>query len=320
MSDERPIPLHGGPSEPDDRGGERGSPEIQRAGRREDPRDSRIRGGDAGRALGDGARRGPRPRGERDLPHPSGARLARLSLPPAGQRPLLHVAQAVRACPRGAGDPQAGRRGAADHAGACTRTRCNRATSPCSTAATCSSSCSATRRCRCATPFSLGARFPFEETSSGLVLYAKRRCPVARVARPESRGPAPRAAKQAAHAAPAGRGHPRAGGTICAPRSRWRGVTNISVPIHDHLGHAVAALTVAYLKQRAGPPFRSRPSSSVRSTPGWRCRGNWARAAGCRNRRRSRLPARPARAAMSQPPAAARGTITARPSSWEEKP
>lgn len=96
---------------------------------------------------------------------------------------------------------------------------------------------------------SLGARFPFEETSSGLVLYANADARV-REALDRILASRPQGGQQlrTLHRQAEGileRGHD------LRPSLSVDGVTNISVPIHDHLGHAVAALTVAYLKQRA---------------------------------------------------------------------
>ncbi len=94
----------------------------------------------------------------------------------------------------------------------------------------------------------LGARFPFEETSSGLVIYTYSSERI-RARLDEQLGlgqPADEIASIAARAA--------------AIRERGRevkislavgGVTNISVPIFDYLGHIVAALTVPYMPQRA---------------------------------------------------------------------
>ncbi|WP_306119075.1 MULTISPECIES: IclR family transcriptional regulator [unclassified Roseitalea] len=96
---------------------------------------------------------------------------------------------------------------------------------------------------------SLGARFPFEETSSGLLLYAfsdaatREGLDRAVAARETGAGPVATVRRQAEEIV--ARGHDlRASLAV-------DGVTNISVPIFDYLGHVVAALTVAHLKQRA---------------------------------------------------------------------
>jgi DNA-binding IclR family transcriptional regulator len=92
----------------------------------------------------------------------------------------------------------------------------------------------------------LGAKFDFAETSSGVVIYAHSSEPV----------------RQQLDAALADRK-----AELAAVHSRARailrdgyevkkslavgGVTNISVPVFDYLGHIVAALTVPYVPQRA---------------------------------------------------------------------
>lgn len=94
----------------------------------------------------------------------------------------------------------------------------------------------------------LGAKFDFAETSSGVVIYAY--------------STKPAQAELDAYLAAEGRGaetadvHARAE-AILASGSEVKtslvvgGVTNISVPVFDYLGHIVAALTVPYVPQRA---------------------------------------------------------------------
>lgn len=95
----------------------------------------------------------------------------------------------------------------------------------------------------------LGARFDFAETSSGVVVYAYSAEPVR--ARLDAwlldQG---RPARELAAV------HARAAAILkagCEVKKSLavEGVTNISVPVFDHLGHVVAALTVPYMPQRA---------------------------------------------------------------------
>ena len=91
----------------------------------------------------------------------------------------------------------------------------------------------------------LGARFPFEETSSGLVLYAHS-APDTRAALDRAVGNEAALATVRQQAAKIlSRGHD------LRPSIAVEGVTNVSAPIFDYLGHVVAALTVPYLRQRA---------------------------------------------------------------------
>jgi DNA-binding IclR family transcriptional regulator len=95
----------------------------------------------------------------------------------------------------------------------------------------------------------LGAKFDFAETSSGLVLYAyaganiRDRLDAWLIA--DKRGAAEIAAVGRRAAAVVSNG-----GEV-QPSLAVSGVTNVSVPIFDHLGHAVAALTIPYMPQRA---------------------------------------------------------------------
>jgi DNA-binding IclR family transcriptional regulator len=94
----------------------------------------------------------------------------------------------------------------------------------------------------------LGAKFDFDETSSGVVIYAH-------------------SAEHTRHQLDAFLLREGRGDRIAAVHARARsvvklgyevkkslavgGVTNISVPVFDYLGHVVAALTVPYVPQRA---------------------------------------------------------------------
>lgn len=95
----------------------------------------------------------------------------------------------------------------------------------------------------------LGARFPFEETSSGLVLYAH--------ADARTRETLDRVLAARADASVRIANLNREAATILERGYDLRaslavgGVTNVSVPVFDHLGHSVAALTVAHVEQRA---------------------------------------------------------------------
>lgn len=94
----------------------------------------------------------------------------------------------------------------------------------------------------------LGARFSFEETSSGLVIYTYSAERI-RARLDEQLGlgqPTDEIASVAARAAAI-----RTAGREVKTSLAVGGVTNISVPIFDYLGHVVAALTVPYMPQRA---------------------------------------------------------------------
>ncbi|HEY0918591.1 IclR family transcriptional regulator [Devosia sp.] len=95
----------------------------------------------------------------------------------------------------------------------------------------------------------LGAKFDFAETSSGVVIYALSKDTVreqldAWLAQ-DGRSPEELASVASRAAAIRARGYE------VQPSLAVSGVTNISVPIFDHLGHVVAALTVPYMPQRA---------------------------------------------------------------------
>lgn len=95
----------------------------------------------------------------------------------------------------------------------------------------------------------LGAKFPFEETSSGVVIYAYSSDQV-RHSLEE------RINERAAHFEEIGSVQERAEqirrtGYELRKSLAVGGVTNIAVPIFDYLGHVVAALTVPYVPQRA---------------------------------------------------------------------
>jgi DNA-binding IclR family transcriptional regulator len=94
----------------------------------------------------------------------------------------------------------------------------------------------------------LGARFPFEETSSGLVIYAysSERIRVQLDEQLRLGQPADELASIAARAADI-----QQNGREVKVSLAVGGVTNISVPIFDYLGHVVSALTVPYMPQRA---------------------------------------------------------------------
>lgn len=95
----------------------------------------------------------------------------------------------------------------------------------------------------------LGAKFDFAETSSGVVIYALSSEAVREQldawlaldgrSADEIKSVAARAAAIAKN------------GFEVQPSLAVSGVTNISVPIYDYLGHIVAALTVPYMPQRA---------------------------------------------------------------------
>lgn len=99
----------------------------------------------------------------------------------------------------------------------------------------------------------LGARFPVQETSSGLVLLAglpepEREQVIAEIAR---HGTAPDVAETLRrHLQPVLRQ-----GYDVRPSLMVPGVTNISYPVHGHRGEIVAALTTPYLRvSRDAPP------------------------------------------------------------------
>ncbi len=95
----------------------------------------------------------------------------------------------------------------------------------------------------------LGAKFPFEETSSGVVIYA--------YSSPRVREQLDAWLCRGEHAeSEIGQVATRAEAILkagCEVKKSLAvaGVTNISVPIFDYLGHVVAALTVPYMPQRA---------------------------------------------------------------------
>jgi DNA-binding IclR family transcriptional regulator len=95
----------------------------------------------------------------------------------------------------------------------------------------------------------LGAKFAFEETSSGVVIYAyssdRVREQLDAWLRQDGR-PEEEIAQVAARAADI-----LAVGCEVKQSLAVGGVTNISVPVFDYLGHVVAALTVPYMPQRA---------------------------------------------------------------------
>jgi DNA-binding IclR family transcriptional regulator len=95
----------------------------------------------------------------------------------------------------------------------------------------------------------LGAKFDFAETSSGVVIYAyspqhvRDQLDAWLVADNRSRDEIARVAARSASIAKAG--------YEVQKSLAVEGVTNISVPVFDHLGHVLAALTVPYIPQRA---------------------------------------------------------------------
>jgi DNA-binding IclR family transcriptional regulator len=95
----------------------------------------------------------------------------------------------------------------------------------------------------------LGAKFAFEETSSGVVIYAyssdRVREQLDAWLRQDGR-PTEEVAQVAARATAI-----LAEGCEVKQSLAVGGVTNVSVPIFDYLGHVVAALTVPYMPQRA---------------------------------------------------------------------
>ena len=95
----------------------------------------------------------------------------------------------------------------------------------------------------------LGAKFDFAETSAGAVIYALSPEPVRRrldawmqaEGRPQEE--ILRLAERAERI--------RADGMEMRESLAVSGVTNIAVPVFDHMGHVVAAMTVPYMPQRA---------------------------------------------------------------------
>lgn len=95
----------------------------------------------------------------------------------------------------------------------------------------------------------LGAKFDFAETSSGVVIYAHS-SPAHRHQLDlwlEQDGRSAEEREQVAHRAAA----IVENGLEVQPSLAVSGVTNVSVPVFDYLGHVVAALTVPYMPQRA---------------------------------------------------------------------
>jgi DNA-binding IclR family transcriptional regulator len=94
----------------------------------------------------------------------------------------------------------------------------------------------------------LGAKFDFAETSSGVVIYAHSSQPVRDQldATLSTQGRADETAEVAARA----KSILKLGYEVKKSLAVG-GVTNISVPVFDYLGHVVAALTVPYVPQRA---------------------------------------------------------------------
>lgn len=95
----------------------------------------------------------------------------------------------------------------------------------------------------------LGAKFDFAETSSGVVIYA--------LSSPGIREQLDAWLLQDSRTAEAIAQVARRAAAIAAaghevqPSLAVSGVTNVSVPVFDYLGHVVAALTVPYMPQRA---------------------------------------------------------------------
>jgi len=94
----------------------------------------------------------------------------------------------------------------------------------------------------------LGAKFDFAETSSGVVIYAH--------SNDQVRGQLDAYLASEGRKAEVDDVHARAGAVLEAGHEvktslAVSGVTNISVPVFDYLGHVVAALTVPYMPQRA---------------------------------------------------------------------
>jgi DNA-binding IclR family transcriptional regulator len=95
----------------------------------------------------------------------------------------------------------------------------------------------------------LGAKFAFESTSSGLVIYSYLPDP-SRLALDEALRAAGRSKRDVA-SVHRRREKIRDEGHEVMPSLQVAGITNISVPVFDYLGHAVGALTVPYLPQEA---------------------------------------------------------------------
>ncbi len=94
----------------------------------------------------------------------------------------------------------------------------------------------------------LGAKFDFAETSSGVIIYA--------YSTEQVRGELDAYLVAEGRAAETADVHARAAGILDTGSEvktslAVGGVTNISVPVFDYLGHIVAALTVPYVPQRA---------------------------------------------------------------------
>lgn len=95
----------------------------------------------------------------------------------------------------------------------------------------------------------LGAKFPFEETSSGVVIYAFSPERVRQILDDRLRADGQTEAQiREVHDRAA---RILAEGYEVKVSLAVAGVTNISVPVFDYLGHVVAALTVPYVPQRA---------------------------------------------------------------------
>lgn len=92
----------------------------------------------------------------------------------------------------------------------------------------------------------LGARFPFEKTSSGLVLYAHAAAPDRAAL---DNVVAERGGAEGVAVLHRQRDEVLVQGRDVRRSLQTEGVTNISVPITDHLGHAIAALTCPYIAQ-----------------------------------------------------------------------
>jgi DNA-binding IclR family transcriptional regulator len=95
----------------------------------------------------------------------------------------------------------------------------------------------------------LGAKFDFAQTSSGVVIYAysDQRVRDQLIAALRSDGRSAEEIRQVELRAAAILKH----GYEVKKSLAVEGVTNISVPVFDYLGHVVAALTVPYIPQRA---------------------------------------------------------------------
>ena len=95
----------------------------------------------------------------------------------------------------------------------------------------------------------LGAKFDFAETSSGVVIYALS-SPGIREQLDAWLLQDSRTAEEIAQVARRAAAIAAAGHEV-QPSLAVSGVTNVSVPVFDYLGHVVAALTVPYMPQRA---------------------------------------------------------------------